>query len=627
MNFKKFFRESEERIAQLSEVSQSTSTLESFLNSPEASEMMFGFEAEVVITDFDEEYAEPELVDKYVRRNIDISDLTEFFGNHNSRQLKMLNNEFEEYVYEKEQEFVDLTIDNELEDRKQYLYDKLSPEEQEESSPDDFEKEATSELEAEAEQDFDAPSLYDFLTDNLLDTYLDIARVYDLDLDALYPEQGGINDTTGYSLDRAKETAENIAYVLDIDIEAFEGYHQGSGSEKWRIEPDSSLSPRNPNTECAMEIITPDGGLPLKEGIEKMMELFAWLKDNGGYTSSSATTGLHINLSFPGQERTNVDYVKLVLFSGDDYVLDQFGRIGGYNRQSSEDIKQAINSGDIETALNLMRKGLATAASTSLIASNKSRTVTVNMKDNYVEFRVVGNNYLKMGDEVRFSVLRFARALIIASDPESHKEEYAKKLYKLISQQHSDSLFGGVSSAETVQLFANILSQLKFGPPSALTRNKILLLKKKMNSLRQKLELDRGDRETNKARLPDASGASDTRIYAEEAKLNAKALKLIIKYQRDEYGIVSPPELEEYVAILDSGDKDKITKAFAERYAEYNKVQSINRMSSLLAFTPLSSIQDVKPELLGTQTPLPYMVELSQRSKRLYLKNVILNYS
>lgn len=450
----------------LSEASQSTRDLEEFLASPEAKKMRFGFEAEVVCTGFDsasDDGEGPERIDELigndslrdVRIFFDVSDLGLRF---NLRSYVSLTDDYYDYLSNARSEF----IENNLLDKMKKLR-QSDIEENPDLVPDlvDYEREATDALEEEFdESDYE---FSDFCDSKGYEYYSELADAYGFDWpeDRYEESRESYDSETGYSLARAQKIENDISSDLGFDIEAFENYHGGSYSRGWRIEPDGSLSPDDPQTEAGMEIITPREGLPLKEGINAMMELFAWLRANKAYTSESATTGLHINLSLPDTGYSTVDWVKLVLFSGDEYVLKQFDRVGGYNDAAIKDIKSAINNKsqtEIMNAIKQMRTGFVTDAAKALINTNKNRTVTVNFKGTYVEFRVVGGDYLEMAEVVRQSVLRFGRALVIASNPETYQKEYAKKLYKKIVE------LSGIQQ-DAANYFANSISQLAFGPP------------------------------------------------------------------------------------------------------------------------------------------------------------------
>lgn len=625
MTFKKFFKES---VEDLQEVSQSPASLEAFLNSSESEGMRFGFEAEVIMTGFgdDYDYDDPEIVDEDIGRNETLNDVLSFFDvSGRDSSYNRLREDFYEWLVEKESEYKEKYIKDNLVDRAEELFNKLSAEKQEEYEVEDFLGDARSELESEAEEDFrnnDDYGFYEFCRDNGYSTYSKLSNAYDF----YWPEDryesshshSGYDPDTGYSLDRAEKIASDLEDALDISVKAYDSYHGGqlgAHSELWRIEPDGSLEAEDPESEAGMEIITPDGGLPLKEGITKMQELFAWLKAKRAYTSEDATTGLHINLSIPDQYKKTIDYVKLVLFSGDEYVLQQFDRVGGYNDESAREIRRAIERGNVEEALGLMRKGLSTAASTSLIASNKERSVTVNKKNNYVEFRVVGNDYLNMGEVVRLAVLRFARALTIAADPEAHKEEYAKKLYKVITNVSGKMLEG--LTPDVVKMFAETLSQLSYGPPTREVAQGIANLKDRLLQTRM-------SRKSDTPKLPDRKndrGSADSQFKA-EALLNAKALELFLNYRKTNFG-EDNAKLNAYLLSLKRADFRQIAAAFS---AFWEDVDDFGK-NVLAVFSPISVIETEKPDLMGRTAGSPFFVEIKPEKKKIFLANLIQNYS
>jgi hypothetical protein len=75
--------------------------------------------------------------------------------------------------------------------------------------------------------------------------------------------------------------------------------------------------------------------LPIEELLSDLNKVKAWADKTGCYTNSS--TGLHINVSVPGWsgDLNQLDYVKLALLLGDEFVLDSFGRAGNTYAKSA----------------------------------------------------------------------------------------------------------------------------------------------------------------------------------------------------------------------------------------------------------------------------------------------------
>ncbi|MEK9699439.1 MAG: hypothetical protein VW270_26915, partial [Candidatus Poseidoniales archaeon] len=160
------------------------------------------------------------------------------------------------------------------------------------------------------------------------------------------------------------------------------------------------------------------------------------------YTNSS--TGLHMGISLPDYGR-DIDYVKLVMFTGDQYMLNTFGRAyNTYARSAMEkltvrmrdaqDRKNRVSASiDIVAVMNNLRKGLATIAS-ELVKGNigREKYTSIHIKPDYIEFRIAGGDYQNQIDDAELAMLRFARAYTIAADQDAERGEYLKKLYKLV---------------------------------------------------------------------------------------------------------------------------------------------------------------------------------------------------
>jgi hypothetical protein len=142
-----------------------------------------------------------------------------------------------------------------------------------------------------------------------------------------------------------------------------------------------------------------------------------------------------MNVSVPDFNKSNLDYVKLALFMGDEYVLNQFGRASNqYCRSALDEIKRNANQPHrVSQALEQMRTELNSYASKLIKSENSGKFVSINVHNGRVEFRGPGGDYLsKSPEEITSTAFRVSRALKIACDPEAYKKEYAKKLYKLL---------------------------------------------------------------------------------------------------------------------------------------------------------------------------------------------------
>ena len=264
--------------------------------------------------------------------------------------------------------------------------------------------------------------------------------------------EGGEGGEGGYSENSADDLAHSLRAALGVKTKVSRGYHSATRDDhSWIFEPDSSLH-ADESDDMPVEIITPP--MPLKDCLKKLEDFFAWAERNDAYTNES--TGFQMGVSLPnlGGE---VDFVKLALFLGDEYVLQEFGRAGNtYCRSAMSKIRDRVGSDTgraVSDAMELMRHNLIELAQRS-IAHNSGfgKYTSINPKDKYIEFRSAGGpGYFRDIDRLKNTLLRYAQAMTIAGNPASYRREYYKKLYKLISPKENDpalALFAQFASGE-----------------------------------------------------------------------------------------------------------------------------------------------------------------------------------
>lgn len=247
-----------------------------------------------------------------------------------------------------------------------------------------------------------------------------------------------------------EEVADEFKQAIGRPVNYSHNYHGGKRAENtYVVEPDGSLEPDD-ERDGGLEFVSPP--LPISELLDDLKKVKEWAKDRGAYTNES--TGLHINVSVPGWQGGNIrdlDYVKLALLLGDQYVLDQFGRSSNTYAKSALDIvKNHVRQRpeDAAALLNAMREHLNTAAAKAIHSGVTNKYTSINTKDGYIEFRSPGGDWLGDNfDKIETTLLRFVVAMDAAVDENKYKEEYAKKLYKLLSPVSEDP---GV-----VELFSN----------------------------------------------------------------------------------------------------------------------------------------------------------------------------
>jgi len=506
---------------QLDEVKMSPSALRKFANSPEAEGIQAGFEAELIFRDTqaDEDDGEMEYDMDYDERTSSIDEVIDFFmhddfGNGLSdrgadRLREKLDNAYFEWrddqvIRDFENESEDLVrevwleerpmserilsaltdgigLDDEQADAVMELHKRYANKEITGSEMSEEQLEMTSQysearsianevLDEEVEASIDLQdSIYDQALENFQENWegddssffsdiglrwmSDVMNEYGLDWP--YMTGGGGNGGRREWSDIARE----IEQVTGMPVEVGYGYHTKKRvPNEYVLEPDSSLSPDD-SEDFGLELVSPP--MPLNKAIEQLEAIIDWANSDGdAYTNSS--TGLHMGISIPFKGG-DVDYLKLILFMGDQYVLEKFGRAANtYTDSALKKLKQNVagskNRGDtkIASAMELMRNNLIELAQKYVQQGvGNSKYTSAHIKPGYIEFRSPGGDYLSAGDQGEQDILastmrRFAYAMYLAGRPDLERPEYYKKLYKLIAPEGGEdlNLFAKFSSGE-----------------------------------------------------------------------------------------------------------------------------------------------------------------------------------
>ena len=459
----------------LEEVAMSPGALQKFMQSDAAAGMMAGFEAELIfkglasdpeqIEDMEPDYDED-------RRPGSIDDVIDFFdsgpyADASPRELGQLRSGLEEDYFEWADERIGIDWDEQAEDYindyidENDLFDQDAAGDQaaEELGNDDegevdrrvrelraafVEKvlEEQSDIYNDAFNEFRSTVLDDYSDSEWLsdtDRYMsDIQTEYGLTWPYMIPV--GDSDEGGFNEYNAGQLADSLQNALGITKTVVStGYHSARrDAESWIIEPDSSLQP-DESDDMAVEIVSPP--LPLEQAFEILPKFFEWAAKEQAYANNS--TGFHMSVSLPDHDAGNLDFTKLALFLGDQYVLEQFGRTANYYAASAmKKIKNRITTDNATEILSNMQKQLDEFAASSLSdASGFGKYTSINPKNGYVEFRSAGGaDYMDDLKKLQNTLLRYSRALQLAMDSTAERSEYVKKLYKLLSPAETQSV-------------------------------------------------------------------------------------------------------------------------------------------------------------------------------------------
>lgn len=286
----------------------------------------------------------------------------------------------------------------------------------------------------EMQDEFDNEDQFDdFLGDEGISTMLDFGNRYNLDWP--YVAYRDNSSSGGADID---SIADDFGQAIGRPVNAATRYHGGRREAgHYVVEPDGSL--QGDDGETGLEFVSPV--LPIPEMLSDLDKVAKWAAGAGAYTNDS--TGLHINVSVPDQ--TNLDYVKLAMFLGDDYILEQFGRVGNsYAKSALKKIKAtaASNPDRVAEMMRQFQGGLNQLASKMIHTGSTEKFTSINNRDGWIEFRGPGGDWLgeyAAGEnKVTNTLLRAVVALDVATKPEAFKQEYYKKLYKTLNPKGDD---------------------------------------------------------------------------------------------------------------------------------------------------------------------------------------------
>jgi len=288
------------------------------------------------------------------------------------------------------------------------------------------------------EEDADWPEEREWLESEGLYTMQDVESNYDVSWPHwFYPDNGG-----ELSVD---DIGDEFSRMIGKPVNTSERYH-GARREAghYVVEPDGSLEPDD-SSDGGLEFVSPP--MPIDEMLTDFNKVVAWAKKTGCYTNDS--TGLHINVSVPDFSREKLDYVKLALLLGDEYILSEFDREGNtFCKSALKRVKDNIreNPTNAKKLLDGMKTGLSDIASKLIHSGATEKYTSINTKDGYIEFRSPGGDWLDADiPKIENTLLRFVVALDAAVDPQKYRKEYLTKLYKLLAPSKD--------STDTIQYF------------------------------------------------------------------------------------------------------------------------------------------------------------------------------
>jgi len=480
----KQFLELYEAQQQLFEVEMSPSSLKKLAKN--LSGVLAGIEYEMFVPDVvDDDDIEPEEDYDEDRRPNDIDDICDFFNDsdHNSRRtIQDLRDE----LYDEFTEWVDSEIKSQWDSEgKNYIYEwikenvsdddlaeylDIKPENEDE----EFEPSYQDYKDAAEKAWYDEDSYYDdakeeYINEADRDDFEERDFLKDVGINEMSDVIGHVNTdirwpywTSGSEDGKTKgDVASDIERDLGFTVYTDDMRHP----DGYTLTTDGSL--HGYSGYGGLELISPSPPPEIFETIEEMKKIIEWAKDYGCKTNEK--TGLHMNISIPGYSRGKLDYVKLVLLSGDEHMLKEFKRIGcGFAQSALQKIKDSSADKDkVKALLDNLRSGVGQIASKIIHSGMTHKYTSINTgHNNRIEVRTPGDDWINEGeDKLANTLLRYAVALDAACDPNKYRKEYYRALYKLVSPKDpkSDmSLFSRYMAGEmSKEAFADDILKLR----------------------------------------------------------------------------------------------------------------------------------------------------------------------
>lgn len=197
----------------------------------------------------------------------------------------------------------------------------------------------------------------------------------------------------------------------------------------WYIEGDISVK-GDDESHYGFEIVSPIFN-NFDDFVTAMENIFNRVASIGSIYSNN-TTGLHINI---GAKSKNIDPLKLLVFSGENWMINDWDRKGNPNTMS---LLQQISPlpSSIQDAQEVVDAFINQTTDKHWITNIRT------LKERgYLEFRASGGRgYEKKIDKINNYINRYIQLIGIASNPDKYKTEYMKKISSLKNDYEENNI-------------------------------------------------------------------------------------------------------------------------------------------------------------------------------------------
>ena len=397
-------------------------------------------ESELIDDAFRERQEDEDVINRYVEERVDDDDVEDFKDEYITKLKKRIKQP-DLFDYTKRQ--VNLAKDEleELEDWDDEAWARMYVDENEKEEFEDWLREELYQDDEIRDEAYELAHSRNDMNDWIRDQYRGFWSSAVSDITGQYmpePGDGYYDDYEEAGLEDVEQSlhawAEVDSYTDDIRTG---GYHQNAGDTSqnyWRIESDSSIEGSGAKAEIISPVYDTIGDM-----MKEMKSLFEYMEENDVETNKS--TGLHITMSWNGDEGVDTNELKMVALMGDPYVLKQFDReFNSYTKSQQKNVidyaKRLEEPGAKMKDFKALEKELERGIDWSKFnAINFKGTDVTNDKDNQlIEFRAAGGDYLGMLDTIQKTAERYGLTMLAGHDDEAFKKDYIKAVAKLVLQ-------------------------------------------------------------------------------------------------------------------------------------------------------------------------------------------------
>ena len=250
--------------------------------------------------------------------------------------------------------------------------------------------------------------------------YLQDTITYENKYSLLEPESE-FEDSDFSSIEFFETAQKMLEDELNINIKV--NMSPGKNDNWWGIMEDESVSLQ----DGGLELISPP--MPMPEFIKKTPQVLKFISNNGNLSNE---TGFHATISIDGVDfNADLDVVKLILFHDEEFIYKhfderRFNRYAGSVTGKLDNMNFTIS--DIHKVLNMekIEKRFRT-----------SKNYGINLEKvegrNIIEFRYIGGSkYDQKWDSIKSIIGNHAYNLKLSTDRSFRRQDYAKKMYKLM---------------------------------------------------------------------------------------------------------------------------------------------------------------------------------------------------